>query len=52
MYVKNENMYVNVRLPKKVVEKIDKLVQNGNFINRSAFIRYAITVVLSQYDLQ
>jgi len=51
MYVNNKNVYVNVRLPQKIVEKIDKLVENGNFMNRSAFIRYAITVVLEHYDL-
>jgi len=51
MYVNNKNVYVNVRLPQKIVEKIDKLVENGNFMNRSAFIRYAIMVVLDNYDL-
>jgi len=49
--VNNKNVYVTIRLPKRVVEKIDKLVENGNFMSRSSFVRYAVMVVLDNYDL-
>lgn len=34
---------IPVRLPDKIVEKLDKLVQEGYYVNRSAAIRIIVT---------
>ncbi|MFP3190452.1 MAG: ribbon-helix-helix domain-containing protein [Thermoproteota archaeon] len=33
---------ISVKLPEKYVEKIDELIKEGRFTNRSELIRYAL----------
>lgn len=42
----------SISLPEKQVEKIDQLVENGVYPNRSEFVREAVRSHLSCYDLR
>jgi len=43
IHSKSDLHIIPVRLPNKIVEKLDKLVQEGYYVNRSAAIRVIIT---------
>lgn len=44
-----KDVVIHVRIPRGVIEKIDRLVKKGLFMNRSSFVRFAITVVAEEY---
>jgi len=43
-------IYVTVRIPVYMVKRIDELIKQGIFLNRSDFVRYAIQVVIESFD--
>ena len=42
--------YVGVRLPERNLDKIDELIEVGEFDSRSSFIRYAVKEMLEAYN--
>ncbi|WP_324735250.1 ribbon-helix-helix protein, CopG family [Thermococcus sp. SY098] len=50
MKTANESRFT-IRLPKTLLKSIDELVENGEFNNRSEFVRYAIREALVKLAL-
>lgn len=41
---------VNIRMTQSEIEQIDKLIENGDFENRTEFVRYAVRKFLKNWD--
>lgn len=41
---------ISVKMPKEMVEEIDKLVDNGKFSSRSEVIRRALAILITNYS--
>ena len=48
--MKNQkDVVIHVRLPKGLVDKIDRLVEKGLFMSRSSFVRFATRLVVEEF---
>ena len=43
-----KDVVLHVRIPKQIVEKMDKLIEKGYFMNRSNLVRFAVRVVVEE----
>ena len=51
MAVKGEFEVVATRVPRKIVEKVDELIREGYYQNRSDFLRTAIRLLLREHGV-
>lgn len=47
-----KSIQVNIRLTPEEAEAIDRLIESGDFDNKTEFIRFALKKVLKAYDGQ
>ena len=47
---KGEQVVLNFKVPKGIVEEMDKLIEKGYYQNRSDFLRTAIRLLLREHD--
>ncbi|WGI17171.1 ribbon-helix-helix domain-containing protein [Methanonatronarchaeum sp. AMET-Sl] len=49
---KNKGQQINVRFNQYTIEKIEKLIQQGKFPNKSELIRTAVQRLITEQELQ